>query len=74
MFADAHMTTYRALVDLVVAGKGVKAGATFETSDEQAAPAIAFGLAEAVASRSSGDDRDRDEPKPRAKRSTRKAS
>ena len=40
--------TYRALVDLVVAGKGVKANSTFETSAEQAGPALAFGLAEPV--------------------------
>ena len=42
------MTTFKALVDLVVAGKGVKAGSTFDCSDEQAAPALAFGLAEQV--------------------------
>ena len=62
------MTTFRALVDLVVAGKGVKAGSTFETSDEQAAPALAFGLAEVL--QDPGDDK----PKPTPKRSTQKAS
>ena len=56
------MTTYKALVDLVVAGKGVKAGETFETTAEQAAPAVSFGLAEAVKEKAS------------AKRGTRKAS
>ncbi len=59
------MTTYKALVDLVVAGKGVKAGSTFDTSAEQAAPAVAFGLAEVEHER---------KPKPQAKRSSRKAS
>lgn len=42
------MTTYKALVDLVVAGKGVKAGSTFTASDEQVAPALAFALVEVV--------------------------
>ncbi len=46
------MSTFRALVDLSVA----KAGETFEASDEQAAPAVAFGLAEPVQD---------DEPKPK---------
>ena len=63
------MTTFRALVDLVVAGKGVKAGSTFETSDEQAAPALAFGLAEVRPT-----DPEDDKPKPTPKRSTQKAS
>ena len=64
------MTTYRALVDLVVAGKGVEAGSTFETSDEQAAPAVAFGLAEVVEARGRSSSEQADAPK----RSTRKAS
>ena len=68
------MTTFRALVDLVVAGKGVEAGSTFETSDEQAAPALAFGLAEVVEGEDADASMPEDEPKPKAKRSTRKAS
>ena len=65
------MTKFRALVDLVVAGKGVKAGSTFDTSDEQAAPAVAFGLAEAV---KGGKSTTVDSPsQPKAKRSSGKA-
>ena len=56
------MTTYKAFVDLVVAGEGVKAGDTFETTDEQAAPAVAFGLAEPVE-----DDKPKPKPKPARK-------
>lgn len=63
------MTTFKALVDLVVAGEGVKAGATFKTTDEQAAPAVSFGLAEPLQAPS------KSEPKPKAKRgTTRRAS
>jgi hypothetical protein len=40
------MTSYRAIVDLSVA----KAGEIFEADDEQVAPALAFGLCEAVES------------------------
>ena len=56
------MTTYKAIVDLVVAGKGVRAGSTFDTSDEQAAPAVAFGLAEL-----SGADKSEQKPKAKSK-------
>jgi hypothetical protein len=64
------MTEYRALVDLVVAGKGVKAGATFDTSDEQAAPAVAFGLAEVVEDKPQPRNDRYEVAKPQAKRSS----
>lgn len=44
------MSTYRALTSVVVAGKQVKTGATFETSDTQAVKdAVRRGLLELVA-------------------------
>ena len=69
------MSTYKALGDLVVAGKGVKAGASFDTTAEQAAPAVSFGLAEVVeAGPSEGNvsgshvPNPKPKPKPKAKR------